>query len=723
MLRLKDILEKVSTYHPDADLELIRQAYVYSANAHQGQVRKSGEPYLIHPLEVCDLLARMQLDEFALCAGILHDTIEDTKATPEEIEGLFGRQVSEIVEGVTKLSNMPYSTSHEKAAENFRRMLVAMAKDIRVILVKLADRLHNMSTLEHMKTEKQERIAQETLDIYAPLANRLGIHWLKADLQDLCLKYLQPKDYLDISEKLDSTAKNRDVYIENIKALLQSKMDDHNIPCIIQARVKHLYSIWRKLKAQNTEFEQVNDIIAFRVITDTVPHCYEAFGHCHATWRPVPGRFKDLIATPKPNGYQSLHTTVLDGDGNRIEIQIRTQLMHDIAEQGIAAHWQYKEGKPSRKDAENFSWLRQLMDLQKELSDPTEFISSVKFELYGDEVYVFTPQGEVKELVNGSTPIDFAYSVHSEVGHHCTGAKVNGRIVPLRYRLKNGDTVEILTSSNQKPTKDWLNWVKSSRARNRINHYLRQEQRRRAVEMGREILERETKRYGRSLQKLLKGKASPVNKLVENSRQYHSLEDLYAALGYGKVTAQSVVRKLLPEDLIQRGPKDNSEIKPKSRLSQLFQAVAKKSSSGIVVQGIDDILVRFAKCCNPVPGDPIMGFVTRGRGITVHNMLCPKALELDPARKIDVSWDPRITANRAIQIRVITENRPGILATITQEFTDTGINIINANCRGRKDRTAVNTFMVSIKDSGQLRRVIKNISQLSGIHSVERVQA
>jgi len=719
MLRLNDILDRVSSYHTDADLDLLKKAYVYSAKVHQGQVRKSGEPYLVHPLEVCGLLADMKLDEYSLCAGILHDTIEDTVATAEELGQLFGDQVADIVVGVTKLSTMPYSTSHEKAAENFRRMVVAMAKDIRVILVKLADRLHNMRTLEHMKAVKQERIAQETLDIYAPLANRLGIHWLKAELQDLCLRYLHPKDEREIQQQLENASRARDGYIKEVTGELEKVMADANIPCTVTGRVKHVYSIWRKLKAQGIEFEQVNDIVAFRVVAESIPHCYEAFGHCHAKWRPIPGRFKDFIATGKPNGYQSLHTTVLGPGGQRVEIQIRTKEMHEVAEYGIAAHWLYKEGKPDGKDVEQFAWLRQLMDWQRELEDPTEFISSVKFELFGDEVYVFTPKGEVKELTSGSTPIDFAYAIHTEVGHRCAGAKVNGRMVPLRYRLKNGDTVEIITNNNQKPSKHWLNWVKTGRARNRINHYVRQEQRKRAVELGKDLLDRELKRYGKSLQKLTKAKE--LDKFVSATKQYNRVDDIFTSVGYGKGTAQTVVKRILPEELIEKGPKERKPAK--TRLGQLIQAVAKKSSSGITIQGMDDLLVRFAKCCNPVRGDPVVGFVTRGRGVTVHNMQCPKAFELDPDRKVEVEWDSNADVSRAVQLRVITENRTGILAEISQEFTSAGVNILNANCKTRKDALAVNTFMVSIKDAAQLRNVMKSIENLKGIHSIERVRA
>ncbi len=722
MLRLNDILDRVHGYHPDADLDLIKKAYVYAAKVHQGQVRKSGEPYLVHPLEVCGLLADLRLDEYALAAGILHDTVEDTVATVEELRELFGPEVAAIVEGVTKLSTMPYATSHERAAENFRRMVVAMAKDLRVILVKLADRLHNMRTLEHMRQEKQEQIAQETLDIYAPLANRLGIHWLKAELEDSCLKYLHPKDEQLLREKLTSTAQARQSYIAEVVELLGRKMADNGIPADVHGRVKHLNSIWKKLKAQGMAFEEVNDIVAFRIVTDTVPHCYEAFGYCHATWRPVPGRFKDFIATPKPNGYQSLHTTVLGPEAQRIEIQIRTKEMHDVAENGIAAHWAYKEGKASTKEAkrgEQFAWLRQLMDFQRELQDPTEFMSSVKFDLFGDAVYVFTPKGEVKELNQGATPVDFAFAIHSEVGFHCSGARVNGRMVPLRYRLKNGDTVEIVTTPTQHPSKDWLSFVKTARARNRINHYLRQEQQRRAVELGTEIFEKELKRYGRSYAKMLK--SGELKPLLDQSQKYTKIEDVLAAIGYGKLIANQVARKVLPEDVFEKGPEDE---RPRSRLGQLFDAVARiqKPSTGISVQGLDGLLVRFGKCCNAVPGDPIVGFVTRGRGVTVHAAQCEKALLHDPARKVPVTWDKETRVERAVQLRVLTDDRPGILATLSQTFNGAGVNIINANCRARRDGRAINTFTVAVRDSSQLRVVMKNLEALSGIHSVDRLQ-
>jgi len=699
---------------------LIKKAYVFSAKVHQGQVRKSGEPYLMHPLEVSGLLADMRLDEHALAAGILHDTVEDTVATVEDLRALFGNEVADIVDGVTKLSNMPYATSHERAAENFRRMVVAMSKDIRVILVKLADRLHNMRTLEHMKPEKQEKIAQETLDIYAPLANRLGIHWIKAELQDNCLKYVHPKDEALLREKLASTDHARSSFIDEVKTMLTARMKDNGIPAEVHGRVKHLYSVWMKMKQQGIEFEDLNDIVAFRIVTDSIPHCYEAFGYCHATWRPVPGRFKDFIASPKPNGYQSLHTTVLGPEGQRIEIQLRTKEMDDIAENGIAAHWAYKEGKSPKamKDGQQFAWLRELMNWQRELSDPSEFMASVKLDLFGDAVYVFTPRGEVKELSSGATPVDFAFAIHSEVGNHCQGARVNGRMVPLRYRLKNGDTVEIITTPNQHPNKDWLGFVKTARAKNRINHFLRQQQRERAIKLGEEILEKELKRYGRSLAKVMKSGA--LQSAFEASHKYHKTEDVIAAIGYGKLTAQIVIRKLLPPEEVDKGPREEKE--PKSRLGQLIAGLAKKSPSGVAVAGLDDVLIRFAKCCHAVPGDPIIGFVSRGRGVTVHNQQCEKAMQLDPARKVPVTWDTKSKVERAVQLRIITDDRPGILATISQSFTGAGANILNANCRARRDQRAINTFTVAVRDASQLRTIMKDIEALAGIHSVERLQ-
>ncbi|MBX2813384.1 MAG: bifunctional (p)ppGpp synthetase/guanosine-3',5'-bis(diphosphate) 3'-pyrophosphohydrolase [Myxococcales bacterium] len=720
MLQLHEIVDRVQAYHPTADVDLIRRAYDFSARAHHGQVRKSGEPYVTHPLEVSVLLADMRLDEHAICAGILHDTVEDTDTTCEDIEKEFGRQVAEIVDGVTKL-NIPFNTQFEKQAENFRRMLVAMAKDIRVILVKLADRLHNMQTLQHMRPDKQERIAQETLEIYAPLANRLGIFWLKSALEDLCLKYLHPKDFVEVGEHLRSTASNRNGYMEEVHRTLVSVLEDEGLRCEVASRVKHAYSIWRKLKTQNLEFDQIHDIMAFRVIVSNVGECYRVLGRCHQTWRPVPGRFKDFIAMPKPNGYQSLHTTVIGPDVHRVEIQIRTREMHDIAENGIAAHWAYKEGKPLKDDASQFDWLRQLMMWQRELKDPTDFISSVKVDLFSDEVYIFTPKGEVKELKRGSTPVDFAYLIHTEIGHHCVGARVNGRIVPLRYKLRNGDTVEILSSPQQRPSKDWLSFVRTSRARNRINAYLRTEERRRAIQLGHDLLDKEAKRYGRSLQRLTRQGA--IDKFLQQNSRYRQDDELLAAIGYGKVRPLEILRKMIPEE-IENGPKDDGS-SPSTGLSQLIQGLAKKRSnqSGVVVQGINDMLVRFGKCCSPVPGDPIVGYVTMGRGITVHSMACDKALHLDPERKLEVAWADKHTGLRQVQLRVVSEDKAGLLSLMSQVFSDAKVNILNANCKTQRNGRAVNVFSVTVRDAKQLRIVMRGLDELSGVVAVERVGA
>ena len=716
MLRLNDIVDRVQSYHPNADVDLIRRAYVYSAQAHQGQVRKSGEPYLSHPLEVSGLLADMRLDEHAICAGILHDTVEDTDATTEEIAKLFGQEVADIVDGVTKL-NIPFNTQFEKQAENFRRMLVAMAKDIRVILVKLADRLHNMRTLQHMRADKQQRISEETLEIYAPLANRLGIFWLKAALEDLCLEYLHPKDFREIQWHLSSSARDREVYMREIGAKLAAVMREEGLECEVKGRVKHAYSIWRKLRAQNLDFEQIHDIMAFRVLVDDVGACYRALGCVHRTWRPVPGRFKDFIAMPKPNGYQSLHTTVLGPDGQRVEVQIRTRAMHEIAENGIAAHWAYKEGRPKAADDEDqFAWLRQLMVWQKELKDPSDFMASVKVDLFSDEVYIFTPRGEVKELKRGSTPIDFAYAIHTEVGHHCVGARVNGRIVPLRYKLRNGDTVDILTSPQQRPKRDWLSIARTSRARNRINAYLRAEDRKRAIQLGQDMLDKEVKRYGRSLPKLIKQGA--LDRAVEASR-YPRSEDLLAAIGYGKVRALEILRKMIPDE-VEKGPKEEAAT---SGLSRLFSGLAKKrnSQSGVVVAGIDDMLVRFGRCCSPVPGDPIVGYVTHGRGITIHSMVCDKTDHLDPERKVEVQWDDKGSEPRQVQLRVISDDKSGLLSSMSTVFTEERVNIINANCKTQRNGRATNVFTVEVKDAEQLRSVMRRLDLLKGVLAVERI--
>src|SRR6266850_580234 len=548
MIRLNDILEKVSAYHADADLDLIKKAYVYSAKVHQGQIRKSGEPYLIHPLEVAGLLAELKLDEASIVAGLLHDTIEDTLAKPEEIHELFGPEVLALVEGVTKLGTFSHGprTQEEKQAENFRKMLVAMAKDIRVILVKLADRTHNMRTLAHMTPDAQQRIAQETLDIYAPLAHRLGIQWIKIELEDLAFRYLKAAEYGDVEQQVAQTQKDRAKFIADVVQLLQTKLKEAGLDSEVQGRPKHLYSIWKKMRKNGlNSVSQLHDIVAFRLLLKSVPACYEALGLIHSLWKPVPGRFKDYIAIPKPNMYQSLHTTVIGPTGERIEIQMRTEEMHKIAEEGIAAHWAYKEGKSGGKDEQKFAWLRQLMEWQQDLKDPREFLETVKVDLFQDEVFVFTPKGDVKSLPSGSTPVDLAYAVHSEVGAHCVGAKANGKIVPLRYKLKNGDSVEILTSPNARPNKDWLSFVRTSRAQSKIRNFIKQQQRERSIDIGRDLLEREFKRFDLNFSKIAK---SPEFLKNANEMGHSRPDDLVSAVGYGKLSATNVLHKLYPPE-------------------------------------------------------------------------------------------------------------------------------------------------------------------------------
>ena len=721
LIRLNDILDRVGGYHPDPDLDLIKKAYVYSAKVHQGQIRKSGEPYLVHPLEVAGILAEMRLDEASIVTGLLHDTIEDTLATKGDIAELFGQEIADLVDGVTKLSKFTAgNTQEEKQAENFRKMVVAMAKDIRVLLVKLADRTHNMRTLEHMIPEKQERIARETLDIYAPLANRLGIQWLKSELEDLSFQYVRPNDCAELTQKVEARAKERDRFISEVVGLVKERLTESGIQGRVYGRVKHLYSMWRKMQIQSVDFEQIYDVIAFRVIVESVAQCYESLGIIHSLWMPVPGRFKDYIAIPKPNMYQSLHTTVIGPRAERIEIQIRTQEMHKIAEEGVAAHWAYKEGKnggaPSAKDAAKFGWLRQLLEWQRDLTDPTEFLETVKVDLFAEEVFVFTPKGDVKNLPRGATPLDFAYTVHSQVGEHTVGAKVNGKIVPLRYTLKNGDTVEILTSPTSHPSKDWLTFVRTSRAQTRIRGFIRQAEHKRSLEIGKEVAERELRRYGLSLNRLSKGGGLDE---AAGKLGYKRGDDLLVALGYGKVTPPQILQQLVPPEKLAQPPPVRQ---PASRFSELIRKVARlPGAGGVRISGIDDVLVRFGRCCNPVPGDDIIGFITRGRGVSVHTRACDKSLTLDPLRRVDVTWDNKAgEVKRPVSIRVVTDDRAGVLAQISKTISEAGMNISQATCRTTGPGRAVNTFEVSIGDLKQLRGVMRSIEGIDGVVSVER---
>jgi GTP pyrophosphokinase len=718
VIRLDDILDKVLTYNPEADAELVRRAYVFSAKVHQGQVRASGEPYLTHPLGVAMLLAELQMDTDSVVTGLLHDTVEDTFATSDEIARLFGPSVCKLVEGVTKIGKIEFRSKAETQAENFRKMLLAMSEDIRVIIVKLADRLHNMRTLEFLPPEKQRAIAEETLEIYAPLAHRLGISVVKNELEDLCLKVLKPEANKLLKEKVAEKKKEREKYIESVIGILNKALTDHGMEGEVTGRPKHFYSIYQKMEKHNLMFEQVYDLVAFRIVTKSVRDCYELLGTVHSLWKPVPGRFKDYIAMPKGNGYQSLHTTVIGPEGRRVEIQIRTEDMHRVAEAGIAAHWKYKEqGDTDDKDGMRFAWLRQLIEWHKSLEDPNEFMETVKIDLFADEVYVFTPAGEVKPFPKGSTPIDFAYKVHSEVGDHCVGAKSNGKIVPLRYEMRNGDVLEILTSPTARPTKDWIKLARTSNARQKIQHYLRRAERDRSRQLGYEMLDKELKRYEYSLAKMVKDGDIVVH---AESYGHKNVDDFFSAIGFGRLQLPKVIAKIVPEEVRNRAPREETA----------FEKIVKKvtgrtSPSAVTVKGIDDVLVRFARCCNPIPGDEITGFITRGRGVTVHNVKCSAAISTDPQRRIEVAWgagkEAPPTSGRPVRIRVLCVDKPGILADISKSISGEDVNIKTAQIRTTRDNKASGTFEVHVKNTQQLHQVMQAVGKVKGVISVSRL--
>ena len=722
MLQVDDLIHRVRAYHPTADVELIKKAYDYSFAAHQGQFRKSGEPYFVHPASVAGIITDLRLDAASVCAGLLHDVVEDTLSSQTDIDREFGSEVGQLVDGVTKLSKINFTSKEDRQAENFRKMVVAMARDIRVLLVKLCDRVDNMRTLEFMSKETQERIASETLEIYSPLANRLGIQSFKSELEDLAFKHLEPDAFAELMQAVQKKKRERDKYIADVCKTLSARLADQGFAADVTGRAKHLYSIWRKMKAHQSSFDEIHDVIAFRVIVESVSECYATIGVIHSKWIPVPGRFKDYVALPKPNMYQSLHTTVIGPGRERIEIQIRTGEMHRVAERGIAAHWKYKErgggGGVSEADAQKFGWLRQLMEWQRELKDPAEFLEGVKVDLFQDEVYVFTPKGDVRVFPRGATPIDFAYAIHSELGNHITGARVNGKLEPLRYKLKSGDVIEIVTKADQQPSKDWLDIATTTRARSKIRTVLRSADRERSLRLGRELLERDLHKASISMSKLLKND-SEMRKLFE-ALKVTSQEELLISIGYGKISPQEIVDVLAPPGKdgtpVSAPP---AEIK-EGKLSSIVRRITGKDEGGIRLNGIDDVLVRYARCCNPLPGDDILGFITRGRGLTVHRRGCSKAFDTDPERRVEIAWDSRAKINRQVQLRVVTANRPGILAPVGQTFSAQGINISEANCRAGDDGRAVNLFTFVCVDLDQLKGVMKALQKVQGVVTVER---
>ncbi|NLV24904.1 MAG: bifunctional (p)ppGpp synthetase/guanosine-3',5'-bis(diphosphate) 3'-pyrophosphohydrolase [Deltaproteobacteria bacterium] len=717
MIRLNDILEEVRTYNADIDCELLEKAYVFSAKVHKGEENLAGEPYLNHPLEVGYLLARLKMDVETVVTGLVHDTLEENLTDRQTLKSLFGDVVAELVDGVTQIGRMSFRNVAERQAENFRKMLLATARDIRVVIVKLADRLDNMRLLPRQPEAVRRQVAQETFDIYAPLANRLGISWIKCDLEDYSFRFLMPEVYYELASRVAKKKRERDEYIDEAKRKIEQKLAEHGLVGKVTGRAKHLYSIYLKMERQGIDFDQVYDLAAFRIIVRELSECYAVLGIIHSTWKPIPGRFKDYIAMPKANMYQSLHTTVIGPYGERMEVQIRTEQMHRVAEEGIAAHWMYKEGRVAASAAAGESgqlaWLRKLLEWQQELTDSREFMRSVKFDLLSDSVFVFTPTGEVKELPKGSTPIDFAYSVHSQLGDHCTGAKVDGRLVPLRTELVNGNIVEIVSSTNQKPSKDWLNFAKTTKARNKIRQWIKTEERGKSIEIGKELLEKELRRHGMALKKTLMGE--PFQKAI-HELGFKGEEDVLAALGYGKVTLGQIVSRVLPEE-------ERAEAAPSLPPTGIAKPRPTPSSSAIRIHGLDNVLFRFAKCCNPLPGDSAIGFITRGRGITVHTADCPHIAEEDPERCVEVTWDQKENANRSVKIRVLCHDRKGVLAAITGAITDSEANIVSATITSRNGDQGINLFEIEVNDLNHLNKVFNALMRVKDVYKVERVRS
>jgi GTP pyrophosphokinase len=718
MIRFEALLEKVRAYSPDADVELLRRAYVFSAYEHRGQVRHSGEPYLIHPLAVADTLADMKLDVVAVAAGLLHDVVEDTLTTIERIRDLFGPEVAHVVEGVTKISAISFASSEEQQAENFRKMLLAMVDDIRVILVKLADRVHNMRTLNHLPEDRRIPIAQETRDIYAPIANRLGMSKVKNELEELSFRHLEPQTYEALRARVDAKRRATEGLIEELKTTIAAKLREASVPVTaIDGRIKRLWSISQKLKRQKIDLEQVYDFMALRIVTDSVKDCYAALGVIHQTWSPMPGRIKDFIAMPRPNGYQSLHTSVISERGTPFEVQIRTVEMHRMAEEGIAAHWKYKEGRVGdQRDERYFQWMRQLLEYQQEVRDPEEFIQNLKVELYPEEVYAFTPKGQVKALPRGATPIDFAYSIHTDVGHQCVGARVNGKMVPLRARLKNGDIVEIITAAGHKPSRDWLNSVVTSHARYKIKHLIRLEERARAVDVGRKVFEKEARRYDLSPKTLQETEA--FRKALADAGAQKP-DDLFALVGYGTLSAKQLLGKLVPADDLREKAADG-------RVTAAVKRVLGVGDQKIRVRGSDDLLVFRARCCGPIRGEKIVGYITRGKGVSVHSATCPNVVNLlyDPERRIDVEWD-KVSAsdagpNYTVRLTMEVKDQKGVLAAVSAKIAGINTNITNLEARTDDGDHARIDVTVEISDLKHLEKVIKSLRGVNGVLGVER---
>ncbi|HWR15832.1 MAG TPA: bifunctional (p)ppGpp synthetase/guanosine-3',5'-bis(diphosphate) 3'-pyrophosphohydrolase [Terriglobales bacterium] len=716
--RFRDLMKQVRINRPNDDLVVIERAYEYALQHHEGQSRASGEPYVVHPIGVAAILADMKLDPNAIAAGLLHDLVEDTSVTIVDIRKEFGEQVAHLVEGVTKIGKINFSTREERQAENLRKMMLAMVDDIRVVLIKLADRLHNMRTLDALPPERQETIARETLEIYGPIAHRLGMGKIRGELEDLAFKYVDRISYQQVHDAVEQRRKKGEEFLTRMVSVIREKLKEAGIEARVESRTKRLYSIWQKLQRQRISVDQTYDLYAVRIITKSVNDCYAVLGIIHNMWRPVPGRIKDFIAMPRPNLYQSLHTTVIEETGNAFEVQIRTEEMHHMAEEGIAAHWKYKDGPISARDEQRLAWLRQLVEWQRDVSDPDEFLSTLKIDLYPEEVYTFTPKGKVVTLPRDSTAIDFAYSIHTEVGHQCVGARVNGRMVPIRHKLRSGDIVEIVTQPGHQPSRDWLSIVKSTRARQKIRHWLNVHQRERAIEIGKKLIEKEARKYRVYLKDIKEADYQRVAVDLGLGRP----DDLLAAIGYGKFAARAVLGRLSPASTDGTAAAEKTE----AGLTSVVRRVFGSDSSAIVVRGHDDLLVYRARCCNPIKGEDVVGYVTRGKGVAVHSKSCPNVQNLmyEVDRRIDVEWGKKEASPSAypVKLTVFCDDRAGMLKQMTALISDEDTNIRNISSKPTGDRQANIDLVVEIEDLKHLERIISGLRKIPGVHDVQRIQ-
>ena len=713
MIRINDILDAILDYNPDADVDVVERAYIYSARVHDGQIRLSGEPYLTHPLEVAGILTELKLDVESIAAGLLHDVVEDTHASEEEITEIFGQGISHIVAGVTKLSKLSFQRSEERQAESMRKMILAMADDIRVIFIKLADRVHNMRTLHfHKKEHKKVTIAQETFDIYVPLASRLGIYWIKKELEDSSFRYILPDEFNLIKKLVAKDQREREETVKYIQAQIELIMEEAGLQCIVLGRYKQFYSIYNKMIKQGLDFEEVYDIMGFRIILDTMPECYTVLGILHSTWQPIPKKFKDYIGVPKSNMYQSLHTTIVGPEGERIEIQIRTKEMDKVAKSGIAAHWSYKEGQPYDENlGETYAWVQNLIENQAHTSSPEEFMETMRINLFPDEIYIFTPKGDIISLPKNASPIDFAYAIHTEVGDQCTGAKVNGRLVSLTYNMKTGDTAEAIVSKGTHPSKDWLSHVKTAKARSRIRHWIKSEENKRSLSLGMELCDKEFRRNDLGFKKLF---ASQDMIKAAESFGLKTAEELVINVGYGKITPTKLAHKFI----------EPKEPKEKSIINKLIgsRSRKKKKTFGVIVRGVDDLLIKFGKCCLPVPGDAIVGYITQGQGVTIHASECPNAFNQNPERIVEVIWDKGINETYPVEITVYSQDKMGLFGLLATDIGKNGANITDARTTVLDGKMYNSYFTIEVQDTDHLRKVINSLKKIKSVKNVVRIK-